>query len=247
MSRQLKLELEVLLREVADAVSDAALAVGRAVLFAWSFVRPAVVLALNILVALILLFEEWGWRPLSNLLARLARYPLWAKLEMFIAGLPPYGALLALGIPSAVLIPAKLLGVYFLTTGHFISAGVVIFLAKIASTALIARVFLLTKPALMQIGWFARAHDVFVPWKDAMFERVRASWVWRYGRIVKWRARNYLRDVWVKVRPSLDDAWMTVRPTIDRARLRLRLAWREVTARVAQLRHPPNELPPPKL
>lgn len=247
MSRQLRLELEVLLREVADAVSDAALAVGRAVLVAWSFVRPAVVLVLNIVVALVLLFEEWGWRPLSNLLARLARYPLWAKLEMFIAGLPPYGALLALGIPSAVLIPAKLVGVYFLTTGHFISAGVVIFLAKIASTALIARVFLLTKPALMQIGWFARAHDVFVPWKDAMFERVRASWVWRYGRIVKWRARNYLRDVWVKVRPTLDDAGMRVRPTIDRVRLRLRSSWREVAARVAQLRHPPNELPPPKL
>jgi hypothetical protein len=47
------------------------------------------------------------------------------------------------------------------------------------------RLFLLTQPALMQIGWFSWAYDTIMPWKDALVERVRASTVWRVGRIVK--------------------------------------------------------------
>ncbi len=98
-------------------------------------------------------------------------------------------------VPSVILIPAKLLGVYLLATGHFVTAGVIIVAAKFASTALIARIFLLTKPALMQIPWFAYAYGVFVPWQEALFARIRASWPWRYGRILKWRVKNYVRTV----------------------------------------------------
>lgn len=233
-----------MLREVAHALSEAALLIGRVLITLWELVRPGVILLLNVLAALILLFEEWGWRPLSNLLAQLARFPFWAKAELFIAGLPPYGALLALAIPSAVLIPAKLLGVFFLANGHLISAGIVIFLAKIASTALITRVFLLTKPALMQIGWFARAYEVFVPWRDALFAWVRASWVWRYGRIVKWRVRNYVHKAWAQLRPRIEDAWDALRPGVRRLRHRIEAAWREVALRISHMR---NGLPPPDL
>ena len=71
---------------------------GKAILRAWKAVRPTLVFVLNVLAALILLFEEWGWRPLSNLIARLARFPLWAAVERWIAGLPPYGALVTLAV-----------------------------------------------------------------------------------------------------------------------------------------------------
>jgi len=246
MWKQLRLELEIAAREIGSLVNEATLRLGRAVLLLWEFARPAVVFTLNIFLALILLFEEWGWEPLSNLLARLARYPLWARLERFIAGLPPYGALVALAIPSAVLIPAKLLGVYFLTTGHLISAAVVIFLAKITSTALIARIFLLTKPALMQIGWFARAYGIFVPWQEALFARVRASWAWRYGRVVKWRTKHAAHEAWAKVRPSLDEFWFRMQPTVDRLTLRLRDFASIIRQRISALRRPErHDLPPP--
>ena len=55
-------------------MGPAVMLAGGAVLFAWEFVRPVIVLVINVLVALILLFEEWGWRPLSALMARLARF-----------------------------------------------------------------------------------------------------------------------------------------------------------------------------
>ena len=179
---------------------------------AWRLVRPSLVFALNVLVALILLFEEWGWRPLSNLLAQLARFRVWALAELWIAGLPPYGAVVALGIPSAILIPAKLFGVYLLALGHVVSAASVLILAKLASTALIARIFLLTKPALMQIGWFQRGYDLFVPWQEALFAWIRGSWVWRYGRVVKWRVGGYLKRTWRALRPRLQSAWAELKP-----------------------------------
>jgi hypothetical protein len=246
MSEQLKLWIEVQARQFGDAVARLATLIGRTLLLAWDVMRPALVLALNVLAALILLFEEWGWRPLSNLIARLARFPLWARTELWIAGLPPYGALLVLGVPSAILIPAKLLGVFLLATGHIVSATIVIVAAKLASTALIARIFLLTKPALMQIEWFARTYEIFVPWQEALFARIRASWVWRYGRIVKWRASNYLRASWRQFRPRLEAAWREVRPRMMQVREWLRRSVRALGGRITSLRpREPRRLPPP--
>jgi hypothetical protein len=208
-----------LLRWLAAAAQLAALGVRAA----WRLLRPALVFALNVLVALILLFEEWGWRPLSNLLAQLARFRIWALTELWIAGLPPYGALVALGVPSTIVIPAKLIGVYLLATGHVVTAAVVILCAKLAGTALVARIFILTKPALMQIGWFRRAYEAYVPWQDALFAWIRGSWVWRYGRVVKWRVGGYLRRTWRGLRPRLVEAWTQLKPKMAAFGQRLRL------------------------
>ena len=199
-------------RRLLQGLGAVLLLLARGLRAAWVLIRPSIVFALNVLVALLLLFEEWGWRPLSNLVAQLARFRIWALTELWIAGLPPYGALVALGIPSAILIPAKLFGVYLLALGHVVTAAVVLIAAKLASTALIARIFLLTKPALMQIGWFQRAYDLFVPWQEALFAWIRGSWVWRYGRVVKWRVGGYLKRTWRALRPRLQSAWAELKP-----------------------------------
>ena len=60
----------------------------------------------------LLLFEEWGWHPLQQLLGRLARLPLWARLEAWIGRLPPWAALLTFGTPVVLLFPLKLLALF---------------------------------------------------------------------------------------------------------------------------------------
>ena len=246
MWQQLKGSLEAAVRQLRHVIGPAAMLAGRVVLFAWELVRPIIVLVINVIVALILLFEEWGWRPLSALMARLARFRLWALTELWIAGLSPYGALLTLAVPSVILIPAKLLGVYLLATGHFVTAGVMIIAAKFASTALIARIFLLTKPALMQIPWFAYAYEVFVPWQEALFARIRASWPWRYGRIIKWRVKNYLRTVWLSFRPRIEAQWRELKPKLQALGRNLRAVMQSIYARVSPpRRREPRQLPPP--
>lgn len=174
---------------------------------AWSIVRGPLITALNITAALIILFEEWGWRPLSNLLGRLAAFAPIAAIERLLARLPPYAALIALALPTSLLLPLKFVAIWLLANEHFLSATLLFVGAKIASTALIARVFLLVKPALMRIGWFAALFNWFMPWKDALYAQIRASWVWRYGRVVKARAMAEVRKAWVAARPRVAAVW----------------------------------------
>ena len=174
---------------------------------AWSIVRGPLIAALNVTVALIILFEEWGWRPLSELIGRLAKFAPIAAVERFIAGLPPYAALVALALPTSLLLPLKFVAVWLLANGHFATATLLFVGAKIASTAILARIFILTKPSLMQIGWFARGFNWLMPWKDALFAQIRASWVWRYGRIVKSRVVADVRRAWKGLRPYASDLW----------------------------------------
>src|SRR5262245_51446772 len=163
---------------------------GPALAAAWRVVRPVLARALEFLLALIIVFEEWGWRPLADLVGRLARWRPWAAVESLIIRLPPYAALVVFVLPSALLLPLKFLALFLVARGQVVLAGLLFIAAKVVATALVARLFMLTQPALMQIGWFAAAHDTVVPWKDALVERVHASWPWRIGRLWKERAKR---------------------------------------------------------
>ena len=170
---------------------------------AWGIARGPIIAALQVLAALVVLFEEWGWKPLSELLARLAKFAPIAVLERWIAGLGPYGALIVFALPTTLLLPLKFLAMWLLAQGKVWTATGLFAGAKVASTALVARIFTLTKPALMQLGWFARTYNRFVPWKDALFAQIRSSWVWRYGRMVKTRVRLEAKKAWAKWRPQV--------------------------------------------
>jgi hypothetical protein len=197
----------------------------------WGLVRAPLIAALQVIAALIVLFEEWGWKPLSDLLARLARFAPIALIERWIAGLPPYAALLIFALPTTLLLPLKFVAMWLLANGKVWTATGLFAGAKVASTALIARIFTLTKPSLMQIGWFARAYNWFVPWKDALFAQIRASWVWRYGRMVKNRVRLEAKQAWARWQPVLHP-WIAA----IRYQLRARLAGVRNLARQAMVR-----------
>ena len=169
----------------------------------WSVLRVPALFALNVLAALIVLFEEWGWRPLSELLARLAKFRPWAAVEAAIAKAPPYSALCVFALPTTLLLPLKLVAMWLLAKGMVAWATALFVGAKIASTALIARIFLLTKPALMRIAWFAVAYEWFTGWKEHLFAIIRASPVWRFGRRVKAEVKRTIERALARLRPVL--------------------------------------------
>ena len=136
-----------------------------------------------------LLFEEWGWEPLAAAFAALGRLPVWRQLERLIVRLPPWAALLAFGVPMLALIPIKLLAVYLLGQGHLATGVGLILLAKLGGTALAARLFQLTQPALMQIQWFAKIYVPWKIWKDHKLRQVRSSLPWRWGRRLRHRVK----------------------------------------------------------
>lgn len=187
-------------------------AVGAAAAVAlWRVWKPVLRTLAQIVLALVVIFEEWGWQPLQAALARLARFKPWAAVERWIAGLPPYGALAAFALPMTLLFPLKLVAVYLFANGKYILGAGLLTGAKLTSTAFVARIFTLTKPTLMQIGWFARAYARFVPWEEAAMAWLRSSWAWRVGRIVKHRAGRSVRAAWASARPRLQAAFADVR------------------------------------
>lgn len=200
----------------------------------WSVVRAPLMALLNVVLAVIVLFEEWGWRPLVTLLGWLAHYAPIAWLERWIASLPPYSALGVFALPVALLFPLKFLALWLLAGGHVISATMLFIAAKIASTALIARIFMLTKPALLQIGWFARAYGRFVPWKEALFAEIRASWVWRYGRMLKTRLKLETKQAWTRLSPRLDAWLLTAPPWVREGAFAARSAVRSVREKLGK-------------
>lgn len=153
-------------------------------------------------IALLLLFEEWGWEPLAAGFAALGRLPVWRSLERLIVRLPPWAALTAFCGPILLLVPLKLLALFLIGKGHLGMGLGLIVSAKIAGTALAARLFQLTEPALMQISWFSRAYLPWKIWKDRMMSQVHASWPWRLGRQIKHRLRTSMTDWWQSIRRS---------------------------------------------
>ncbi len=151
--------------------------------------------------AIIIVFEEWGWRPLANLLGRLALLKPFAAIERGIARMPPYAALVVFALPSLCLFPLKLLALWLITTGHTLAATALFVGAKVVGTAFVARIFQLTQPALMRLPWFARLYGIVMPWKERLVAWVRTTWAWRYGRIVKARVKSSAKSVWARWKP----------------------------------------------
>lgn len=156
-----------------------------------SFLKSLLGGLFTVALALLLLFEEWGWEPLAHLLARLARLPLWARLEQRIQALPRWGALAVFAVPILTLLPIKLLALYLFGTGQKMLGLAVLLSAKVLGTAIAARLFQLTQPALMQFAWFAHGYPKWKVWKDALTARIRASRVWQRGKKIKAQVRAW--------------------------------------------------------
>ena len=151
--------------------------------------------AFGFLVALLLLFEEWGWEPLQTALARLTRWPPLAWVERRLQGLPPYAALAVFAVPGLALLPVKLGALALITRGHALGGVLLIVAAKLIGTAIVARLFALLQPALMQLGWFARGYARWTVWKAHWMGRVRASAAWQAAHRMLRRMRRVLRRI----------------------------------------------------
>lgn len=147
----------------------------------------------RVLFALLILFEEWGWEPLRRALSWLtAKLPLrW--LERRLSGLPPYGALAVLLLPSLLILPLKFAAVWLVAKGRVLLGVGVVVAAKLGGTALLAWLFHLIQPALMRLAWFARLYERWSAWKAELLAWVRASAVWRSARAIKLRVKRLFR------------------------------------------------------
>ena len=145
-----------------------------------------------VLAAVIILLEDWLWDDLARLAAAIARLPVFRQIEVFIVRLPPYAALAFFAVPSALLIPVKLIALYFVARGHAIAGLLTVLAAKIAGTALVARLFTLTRPSLLRIAWFASLYTWFIAFKARVYDTIKATSAYKVAHQQHLR----LRDAW---------------------------------------------------
>lgn len=136
------------------------------------FTAPLILLA-----ALLIFLEDFLWDELARLFGLLARLPLWARLERWISQLPPWAAVPMFLVPMVVLFPLKLIALWLMAHHHVLLGIQIILLAKVVGTAIAARLFMLLKPTLLQISWFARGYDWIAMWKQRIFQRIHEM-VW---------------------------------------------------------------------
>jgi hypothetical protein len=124
---------------------------------------------LAVIAALWLFVEEWLWDNMLALMAWLAKLPPIRWCEAQLAKLPPYAALIAFLIPVLLLLPFKFFAFWLIAKGHQLMGVQLFIIAKLVGTALLARVFTLTKPQLLTITWFARAYYAIIGWKARLY------------------------------------------------------------------------------
>jgi hypothetical protein len=149
--------------------------------------------AVGALLALVILFEEWGWEPLQRSMVRLARLSVFGAIERWVGRLSPGPALATFLVPSLMLVPVKLAALWFIGEGQPMMGLAVLLLAKLVGTAVVARLFALTKPALLTLPRFAAVYARWSVFKADLLARVRGSWAWRMGRAMRRRIRRWGR------------------------------------------------------
>lgn len=148
---------------------------------------------IRVVLAIVILFEEWGWEPLQRAMAAIGRLPVFRHIEAAVRRLPPYLALVVFFLPGLLLLPIKLAAVWLIGIGKPGMGLAVIVLAKLVGTAVVARIFALTHPALMTLPWFARLYARWTVWKQGLLAWVRGSAAWRTARTIKLRIKRALR------------------------------------------------------
>ena len=143
--------------------------------------------------ALLFLFEEWLWGQLTRFFRWLGRFGVMRWLDARLARLPPFAALLMLCLPMLLLFPFKIAGLWMIASGRFFSGCLLMLVAKVLSTAVIARIFLACKPQLLQMPWFARLHAWTCALRDRIHHWIAEQPAWRQARHFMAHVKNYLR------------------------------------------------------
>jgi hypothetical protein len=143
-----------------------------------------------VLLAIIFLIEAWLWDHLEPIVARVvALIPLRAFKQWLserVDSLSPTMTLIVFIVPVLPLFPLKIVGFWLLAHEYWMSAFFTILFAKFVGVGITAFIFDVTRPKLLEMGWFeklyefimdtrARAKALVDPIKERMLAMVRGD------------------------------------------------------------------------
>ena len=156
-----------------------------------------------VLLAVIFLIEAWLWDHLEPIVAwvvakiPLQTFKLW--LAERVDTLSPAMTLIVFVVPVIPLFPLKMAGVWLLMHEYWLSAVFTILFAKLLGVGITAFVFDVTRPKLLEMGWFeklyefvlamrAKAKALVDPIRRRILERLRGNgdrWSSRMLRVIQ--------------------------------------------------------------
>lgn len=186
------------------------------------FLKRLLTPPLIVLAALLMWLEEWLWEHFKVLTAWIAKLPLIRWFEHVIERLPPYPTMALFLLPGAVLFPVKLGAVWLMAHGHVLIGVGVIVAAKLLGTAIVARSYVVCKPKLMMIGWFARLHDWLIATRNWLYAAIQAMPLYQATRAklsaMKQAVSRVLRKL--RGRRGIAARWRAIRRWLRRRRTR---------------------------
>jgi hypothetical protein len=119
-----------------------------------------------VLLAIIFLIEAWLWDHLEPIVAAVvALIPLRTFKQWLVERvdtLSPAMTLVVFIVPVIPLFPLKLVGLWLLTHEYWVSAILTIIFAKFLGIGVAAFIFDVTRPKLLQMGWFEKLYDFII-------------------------------------------------------------------------------------
>lgn len=129
--------------------------------------------------AAIFLLEDLLVRSFGVAMGAFARLRLVAKFEAWATGLRPWQALLLFVMPVVIFFPVHLAALWAFATRR-VWLGIAIYIAgKLMATAVVGRILIVCRPALMQYRWFARASAWVTRTRTRIHEAVAATAIWQ--------------------------------------------------------------------
>ena len=162
-----------------------------------------------VLLAIIFLIEAWLWDRLEPIVAWVVALIPLRTFKQWLAErvdtLSPAMTLIVFIVPLIPLFPLKLIGIWLLTHEHWMSAFFTILFAKFVGVGITAFIFDVTRPKLLEMGWFeklyefilatrAKAHELVDPIKARIREMMGGEgWSSRTLRLIQ-RFRKSVRE-----------------------------------------------------
>ena len=98
------------------------------------------------------------------------------SLHRLLNRLSPYQSLVILAIPLAIVEPLKLVALFVVGEGHFVAGVLIMIFAYAGSLFVTERLFLVLKPKLLTLSWFAVAWQWFVTVRNKLVYWLRRTW-----------------------------------------------------------------------
>jgi hypothetical protein len=111
------------------------------------------------------------------------------------------------------ILPLKIVIGHLILSGHLVPAIALFVAEKVGVTAVVGRLFTVAQPQLMKIGWLAKAYKAYMPWKDAVMDRIHNTTIYKWSHALKREMRQAVKGRLALLRQAFARAREANQPT----------------------------------